>query len=260
MMIRARNFGYSHNFDQEVAKVRLVGEQIEKSGKPVLTACGVQIASWAVQDYRARSEGRVAGGIGWRPITRGAAVTRLRARQPWKNDTAKLAALRDEAKPHLESLRRKLPAGPGDTKKRQRGYIAANAPEQKELDKIRKKRKTVKDRRKRQIDKEHASAKIGVDTGRLVNSLVFGVPELSSVRAVPLKPGTEQPPRAEFRIQDSGSNATLRMGSNMQYAVHFDRLRPIFPDGFIDEQRKTQLEAIALKVTQNIVDKLGGKS
>lgn len=258
MMIQASGFHFSSvALDQEVATVRLVSQRLIENRKTILTAMGVQAASWAVQDYRAKSEGKAAAGITWAPITRGAAATRLAARAPWQNDSAALAQLHAQELPLKEELRKKLPKG--SKKKSNRGKIASDFYENSSKWKsIRKKRKTIKERRQRNIDKEHSAAKIGIDTGRLVNSIVYDVPELSSVKA----------PKSSAIVSQGGKKVafgitkgvfivtehSVTLGTNMQYATDFDRLRPIFPVQF-DATRTAALNNIATKTAQAIIDK-----
>lgn len=259
-MIRPFNPLDSNELKAEHERWKKIRASLTTIGKETLTAFGVQMASWAVQDYRARSEGNQAAGVVWAPITRSAAVTRLRARAPWQDDSASLASLHEQEKPLKEQLRKKLPKGRDAKKAKQRGRIAADfQAKSKEWQAIKRKRKTIKDRRKRNIEKEHASAKIGIDTGRLVNSIVYGVPELASVRA----------PKTSAIVGQGGNNIAFGMtkgvfrltptsvtiGTQMQYADHFDRLRPIFPDGFLAGNRLDSLKSIADKVLQSKIER-----
>jgi len=120
-------------------------------------------------------------------------------------------------------------------------------------DAAKRKRKGLRERRRKMIDKELASARIGIDTGRLVNSLTYGVDQLRSVR-VPKFEG-EAPPRAIFEID----RYSLRMGSNLNYAGYFDALRPIFPPTFINGQRQQSLDKIVHRVMQEKANDIMGR-
>lgn len=255
MMIRqGPGFRFTMTLDEEIQRVQLVDKATQDASREIMTAIGVQVASWAVQDYQARARGQQAGGAQWKPITEGAIRTRLAARQPWKDVGSQLRALRVLEKPLLDAMRMKLPKGKTPGKKKQRGAIASQfMQDTPELRQIKIKRRGLKAKRKNMIAKELSSARIGIDTGRLVNSLVYGVDELRSVR-VPKFSG-EAPPRALFEM----SRFSLRMGSNLSYAKHFDQLRPIFPPGFIDAQRQQKLDKVVALVMQKKVDDIMGR-
>ncbi|NDF13331.1 MAG: hypothetical protein EB060_11025, partial [Proteobacteria bacterium] len=116
------------------------------------------------------------------------------------------------------------------------------------------KRASIKKKREAMFSKESGSSKIGVDTGRLVNSLVYGVPALSSVK-VGIRPSTNADLTPGIFALEGDS---LRLGSVMKYAGYFDEIRPIFPEGFIDEARKKQLDDLADKALNAFIEK-GGK-
>lgn len=250
MMIRqGPGFRFTMTLDEEVQRVQLVDKATQDSSREILTAMGVQCASWAIQDYQSRARGQQAAGVQWNPITEGAIRTRLAARQPWKNIGSQLEALAAQQKPIMDELRRKMPKGKDPKKTKQRGKIAKDFEENNAvLRGIKKKRQALRAKRKSMIAKELSSARIGIDTGRLVNSIVYGVDQLRSVR-VPKFSG-EAPPRALFEID----RYSLRMGSNLSYAKHFDKLRPIFPPGFIDGARQQKLDKVVALVMQKKVD------
>lgn len=224
---------------------------LAKPRRQALVTGGVQIISWAVQDYRERARGGTAGGISWRRLTRGAIRTRLSRFAAWKTERAKLASLRQQEAPILAELRRTLPRGA--KYKANRGAIASKfAEDNKALKRIRKQRASIRAARNKRTDAMLAKHEIGVDTGRLVNSLVFGVPELAAVR-VPKNAG-EAPPKAEFKVADS----TVTVGSNLVYAPAFDRLRPIFPPGFISKERQEKLDEIAVRIFRKHLRQVNG--
>lgn len=262
MMIRARGFSFEMTLDQQVARLEQMSRMYEEAAPTALKAMGVQAVSWAVQDYRARSDGKSAAGVSWKEIGKGAAISRLRHRAPWANDRSKLEKIREEEKPLKEMLRRKLPRG--GKKKPNRQAIAnqfMETREGKKLGKLKNRRKSIREKRKEQIAKEYGSARTGIDTGRLINSLVYGVSELAS--GIPgLIPGIRVPePRdnssyltddekiaaqrkpADFEV----SGSVIHLGSNMRYAAKFAEKRPIFPTGFISEERRNKLKALAKK-------------
>lgn len=243
-------FSYSTNFDRVAIQLRETITRVEQSIPAVLKAIGVQAVAWVVQDYRERSTGASVGGVAWKPLTESAIRTRLAGRTPWQRQRDQLIALREEERPILERLRRMLPSDKskqinGDKAKgrRVRGFLAREFEKKNpELRKIRKKRQTIRSQRKAAIAKELSSAQIGVDTGRLVNSLVFGVPELASIKT----PKSAPSEKALFEVQGQ----TINIGSVMKYAKHYDALRPIFTPDFIDQQRRESLERTIEKVVR----------
>lgn len=249
-------------FAELAAQVLGSAEEIQKHSRDIVTAIGVQAVAWAVQDYRDRSERKSAGGIQWPVLTDSAIVTRLAARKPWQTLQGQMEALRKQAEPVLEELRRKLPSNKAKTKSgktlaasvrgKQRGRIARDFEElDKRLENIRKRRADVRAKKRALVTKEKSEAKIGVDTGRLVNSLVYGVPELADIKPPPMRPGTPNPPRA---IWDVAKNS-VTIGSNMSYAGYFDLLRPIIGVNFLDAARVAELEDTGREQIQAIVDK-----
>lgn len=246
----------------ELARWARLKSQADDIRRKALVAMGVQMAAWGIQDFRDKSEGRVAQGIKWPKITRAAAVSRLRARMPWKNDTAELKALRAAEALIVAEVRRMLPRNAAKTKggktlskearQRQRGaIIAAELKKRGDWRKIKRARKTVKARRKRMIDKEHAAAKIGVDTGRLVNSITYGVPELREIKVPALKAGAETPTRGLWIL----GTRSIEIGSRMPLAVWFDSRRTIFPASFIDSRRGAELRELATGVVRSAVER-----
>ncbi len=106
----------------------------------------------------------------------------------------------------------------------------------------------AKERRRDYIQKQLAGAKTGIDTGRLVNSLVHGVPglKMQPVPGRPTKPKDEPIKPAIFQPDHNG----ITVGTNMSYAKHFDADRPIFGPGFLNADRQAKLGALAIKAHQ----------
>lgn len=101
-----------------------------------------------------------------------------------------------------------------------------------------KRLKTDKAKQKK-LTKGRVGAKIGVDTGRLVNSLKAGA-------------GADQ----VKQITDT----SVVVGSQVNYAKWFDEDRPIFGPGFIDATRQRELEALAARVYERAIQEgLEGK-
>ena len=256
MMIRARGFSFEMTLDQEATRLRALARHLEDATPTVLTAMGVQAVSWAVQDFRERSNGGNAAGVSWAPITLSGARTRLAGRAPYRNDSRSLKGLREAEKPILEMLRKRLPAG--QDKAKNRAAIASNfmakTPEGKELRSIQKTRQKIRDKRRKQIEREKSSAKVGVDTGRLVNSLVYGVADLSSIKT-PKGKDSEAPreglKRAAFDIQGN----SIRVGSNMKYAGYFDERRPIFGPDFMSSDRKQKMDRLIEQAIDKYLEK-----
>ena len=256
MMIRARGFSFEMTLDQEATRLRALARHLEDATPTVLTAMGVQAVSWAVQDFREKSNGGTAGGNSWKPISLSGARTRLAGRDAYRSDSKSLKGLRDAEAPLREMLRKRLPAG--KNKAPNRGAIASNfmdkTPEGKEIRSIQKTRKKIRDKRRKQIEREKNSAKVGVDTGRLVNSLVYGVADLSSIKT-PKGKDSEAPreglKRAAFDIQGN----VIRIGSNMKYAGYFDERRPIFGPDFMSSERKQKMDRLIEQAIDRYLEK-----
>lgn len=244
------------NFSQVIARLRVAKAKTPDVQQQAHRAIGVQAVAWAVQDYRTRARGGTdPSGASWRPITRDAIRSRLAKRAPWKSIGDQLRSLSQQDAPLRDELRRRMPKGAG--KGAQRAAIARDyAEKDKRLAANRRKRKTLRAKRERLVDKEHAKHEIGVDTGRLIASLTHGERELASIR-VP-RPKGPPPPKAEFRT----TRTSVTVGSNLEYAEHFDRLRPIFPDGFITGDRRRSLEKIVHDLFESHLRKSieGGRS
>lgn len=244
-------FRLSSDIDEEVARLKALPQFILDAEESVLKAIGVQVISWAVQDYRARSEGQEAGGVTWKPLSDGAIYSRISARTPWQRDTAQLAALRDQEKPILEELRRKLPKGKTPAKKKARAAIAKKFSEERaDLRRIKSSRKRIREKRKKMFEKEKAAAKIGIDTGRGINSLVFGVADLKSVKTGTKIADTSGMTNAVFDV----GQGQITVGSGMKYMGYFAELRPIFPPGFIDQSRQAQLTELAEQIIAKVIE------
>lgn len=247
MMLRRRGFHFSMPLDQEVLRVQQFAKHLTDISPKVLTAVGIQAVSWVVRDFRTKSDRQSAAGVQWRTIGIPACVKRVAGRPLWKKQQAQLLELREQQEPLVEALRMMLPPGP--TKDANRRSIAQKFKETKEgkaLAKIRKKRAAIRDKRKKEILKEHQGHRIGVDTGRLVNSLVYGVQELSNISAPKMRAGAKPPDRAFFDM----NGFSIRVGSRMDYAEEFDRLRPIFSPNFIDPTRRQLMDKLIEKTIE----------
>mgnify|MGYP000906855358 FL=1 len=268
MMIRARGFSFEMTLDQEATRLRALARHLEDATPTVLTAMGVQAVSWAVQDFRERSNGGNAAGVSWAPITLSGARTRLAGRAPYRNDSRELKSLHEQEKPLLEKLRRKMPSnkrlagqkqvyGPKKTPGMIRGKLARNFMETEDGQKIveiRKNRQKIKKRRAKQIEREKSNAKVGVDTGRLVNSLVYGVADLSSIKT-PKGKDSEAPRENLKRAAFDISGNVIRVGSNMKYAGYFDERRPIFGPDFMSSDRKQKMDRLIEQAIDKYLEK-----
>lgn len=98
------------------------------------------------------------------------------------------------------------------------------------------------------VQKQLAGVKTGIDTGRLVNSLIYGVSglKMQPVTGNPAKPKDEPIKEAIFVPDHSG----ITVGTNMSYAKHFDADRPIFGPGFLNADRQRQLGDLAARAHQ----------
>ncbi len=241
-------FTLQSDFAQVAARLRVAKAKLPEAQKAGMRGVGVQVVSWAILDFRKRGSGAAAGGTRWRPITLAAIATRLAKRSPWRSITDSLHAMTIQEKQLREELAVKMPKA-GTAK--QRGAIAHAFDEKNPLIvKNRKSRKRLKAKRKGMINKEFANHTIGVDTGRLVNSLVHGEPALAKAGAPRQRLGSP-PPKATFRV----SSVEVTAASNLEYAKHFDKIRAIYPAQMIDGQRVEELEELLSDVQDEVIRK-----
>lgn len=210
-----------HNLHALAARLAKLNGELPIVRKTILTAVGVQVQSWGFQDFRERARGAAAGGLSWTPIGELAIAGRLLKRKAG------------------EKILRMLPGGASGVRRKQRAAILATAvfgplppvSGRKQKPAVRQR---VQARRRalqafaRQVKKEFARHEIGVDTGRLVNSLAFGK-------------GGKNVPGQVFQIQGK----SVIVGTIVSYAKNFDGRRPIFGAQFIDGGRKKSLEKLA---------------
>lgn len=247
MMLRkvgGSGFNIQHNFAEVVGRIRLAKAQLVQARPVALRAVGVRVLSWALQDFRAKSRGETAGGVKWKPTSEAGLISRARKRKPWKSLQDEKRRLHEEEAPILEELRlvsrRDREGGFQAMRAAAReAYLDKNPDKRKKLDQIKKKRKALREKRRRMIDKEKSGAKTGVDTGRLANSLKFG--ERQTVGST--SSGTV------FQV----ASTSVTVGSQIEYAEAFDKRRPIFGPGFLDAGRKKQLEEIVVRVQEKAV-------
>ena len=235
-------FTVSHNLDVLAQRMDSASSKVFDVSTPALMECGVFLMGEAQRDYRAKSKGRAdeAGNL-WLRITEGAIRSRFwrtRRNSRYVKLLADIERLRNKEATLLESLFAQLPPGP--EKASQRRAIARdwreNSKEGKEATKTRNNIRAKQEQRRSIVASEHASAAIGVDSGRLVNSLTFGAAEAIS----------------EIVGQ------TLKLGTRIVYAVWFDYMRPIFPENFLTPRRKDRCLAILKKhAERGIQDTLG---
>jgi hypothetical protein len=238
----AGHFQLKSNFAQTILQLKQLRVALPKTTTIAMRAVGVQVASWAIQDFRTKANGGTdPGGVSWRPITRGAIRTRLAKRAPYQTAAAQLKSLTAADRPLLERLRRRMRAGAKFAANR-RAIARAFEKDNPDLASHRRRRQQIKRKRKQDIDREFGNHDIGIDTARLVNSLVFGEPALASIR-VPTVKGAP-PPKALFMVTPN----SVSLGTNMSYAAAFDRLRPILSDSMITPDRKQKLEALVVGV------------
>lgn len=164
---------WSDNINEVTAQLRQLRDKYPAILKDTMKIVGVQMLSWAKQDFEKRAKGDEAGGISWEPIGREGARSRLRKLGSYKKlDKASKTAL---------------------------------------------------------IDQTVAQHTIGVDTGRLRNSL--GVGSAESI--------------------NEATESYVVVGTKNSIAEYYDEKRPIFGDGFISSGRVNQIEEIVEKKVED---------
>jgi hypothetical protein len=218
-------------------KAGLAQKNVAAAREPAMKAVGVRVLSWGYQDFRAKSKGETAGGQTWHAITDAAVWSRARKSQTYINTIAAARALYGEP-PMPEELRKRLPKGKGKHLQAVRGaiirkYMATHPDYDRAVKSAQKKRQAIRGKREKLFEKANAKKKIGVDTGRLANSLVFGKPgNLFTVSSLSVTVGA----------------SAIDPKTGKDYAVYFDEDRKIFGDGFIDAKRQEALEKIFERV------------
>lgn len=230
----------AHNFAEVVGRIETAKSQMPAAKMEAMKAVGVQVLSWAFQDFRAKSRSETVGGVQWVPITDAALVSRLAKRAPWKAVQAAKRSL--HGMPEMPAdLKKKLPKGTGERLNKVRAAIIwAYRKKHPEYDQaIRKaqaERAKLRGKRNALLAKEKTGAKIGVDTGRLANSLKFG--QRGNVYDV--------------------KTTSVTVGSHIEYAKFFDEKRPIFGPQFLNAERKQKLDKLVERVVKKVEKMLGG--
>lgn len=242
--------GIEHEFHQLAFRFDKASQATVESRGIILRATGVQCLSWGFRDFRMKArKGTDAAGQSWKDITRSAFVSRLAKRSPYQQLLSQRHELTAKEKALTKDIAKGMPKGKSAGKAKIRAGIAWRFYEANpELRKIQKQRANVRKKQQALIDKEASQYEIGVDTGRLVNSLTFGIKELAT-QQVKGKPGDKQPPPAILNIEPNA----VTVGSALEYAAYFDAKRPIFGPNFITPDRQKQLEARAVRLFEKLV-------
>ena len=250
MLMKGGGGNIEHEFEQLAFRFDKASQATVESRGIILRSAGVQCLSWAFRDFRAKArKGTDAAGGSWADITRSAFVSRLAKRSPYQRLLSQRHELTAREKELTKDIAKGMPKGSSAGKAKARAAIAWQFYEANpELRKIQKNRAAIRKKQQAMIDKESSQYEIGVDTGRLVNSLTFGIKELAS-QQVKSKPGEKQPPPAVLKIEPNA----VTVGSALEYAAHFDAKRPIFGPNFITPERQKQLENKAVKLFEKLV-------
>ena len=114
--------------------------------------------------------------------------------------------------------------------------------------------------RQKTMDAKAAGAKIGVDTGRLVNSLTPGVgtsalaATAATATAAAQTATTATSAGAGDTLLQTGANH-VTVGTNVNYAPYFDEDRPIFGPHFLSPARRAVLERLVVDATERHLKK-----
>lgn len=235
----------------ELAKAFEVAAANVAMNRPVvLRALAVQNLTWAMRDFRDKSRGQRGGdGVQWSPIEAETVRNRLRKLKAYRTRSESVKAARAKVKQRTTEARKakaKIGQVRGDVKamrKAVRSFKAAT----KRLASAKTRLAKAKDSRTQYVAKVGAGAKIGIDTGRLVNSLVSGVRGITSVEPFTPKPGnSDAVPPALVEFDAFG----FTVGTVVKYAKWFDEERPIFGIGFHSPQRVTAMSQLAARAHQ----------
>jgi len=244
MIQKGYGMEFSHNLEVVAHRLQLASDAVRKVAPVALTEVGVYVLGEVMRDYRAKSKGQAdKAGNTWPMITRGAIITRFHRRpsSPYMKATADIIRMRNEEQTVLEDLRRRLPRGRSPARNAQRGAIASawyETPAGRKAKGIRKRINTKRTSRRGMVDRDHSKAAIGVDTGRLVNSLDF----------------RKQSPEMLL----NATATTVTVGTVVSYAKHFDAKRAIIASNFMTPARVQRCESIMKKHVDRVIkDTLG---
>lgn len=233
----------------EAAQVALM-----QSRPTLLRALGVQMLSWGFQDYREKSRGSIGGdGVAWSPIKPETIKGRIRKLKAYKNKSAsvKNARLRIvAAKTKVRVARSSVRLAKIGTKQHTKA-VAKLKQAKKQVATSKGRLTKAKTARQKYLAPHLENSRIGIDTGRLTNSLLYGVPEIKTrpVTGNAVKPGDEPTQPAVFLVDHS----SVTVGTNMSYAKYFDEDRPIFGPGFLNAARQVKLSNLAAKAVRIII-------
>lgn len=195
--------------DQVAASIKLAGRNVVAARKAALDAIGLQLTAWAQLDFRDKSAGKTAGGVTWKPIK----ITTIGGRLIGASDNTTGRRTRSGVGEQVRRMLRRDAKGGNRAMRAGIIYRACTDP-------------SFVPAFFAKVQTEWANHKIGVDTGRLANSMKAGQP-------------------GHFR--KTGGNA-VTIGSQIKYAKFFDAVRPIFGPNFIDQHRQKALEDMAVRV------------
>lgn len=163
-------------------------------------------------------------------------------RAKWKHEIAQrkfkkaktwTASERRAARRELNSAKRRVDSLQRQAERERRGIQAGS----RRVDKAAASRTKL-------IERLTAGAKIGIDTGRLANSLVSGIREIRSGEPFKPAPGNSEPvPPALLELDAFG----FTVGTAVKYAKWFDQERAIFGIGFHSPQRIEAMSQLAAR-------------
>jgi hypothetical protein len=212
LTVRHTLYGLSARFKR--ASTAMKGE----AGRQAMTAIGLQTLGWTIEDYRAKARGGTdEAGVKWPRIRRESIASRLLKRKV--------------GLPVLKMLRR------GSANRKRNAaiiWLAANDP-------------GFMPEFYRAVSTEHARHEVGIDTGRQVSSLSYGVP--GAPRPGPIQHTSEAPSKAVWVVKE----ASVELGTRQRYAGWFAARRPIFPRGMISPRRKKVLAVIWSRVAMSVL-------
>lgn len=201
-------------------RLRLAGRNVRAARKAALDAIGLQLTAWAQQDFREKSAGKTAGGVKWKPIS----IMTIGGRLVAAADSTTGRRTRSGAGQTVRRMLRRNAKGGNHAMRAAIIYRAVTDP-------------TFVPEFFAKAQMEWANHKIGVDTGRLANSLKAGQP-------------------GHFR---SDAINSVTVGSQVVHAKFFDALRPIFGPNFVDAKRQKILEDMAVRVYDRHIQQQQGK-
>lgn len=217
-----------------MAQIRISGNALPPDLQQTLVAMVIPLAADAVlqhahADFQTKSEGgQGLDGVTWPPTTAAGILSRAQRDPAWAALLQERREITEEERDVMSEIRASGVLRKGDEWAQYRRNYIGNHPEWKSVHAA---RQEIRGRQQQVINK-HDTGVTGIDTSSLLDSLVPGAP--GNVR----------------EIHDNSAT----VGTQVEHAGYFDRLRPVFPETlpveFLDSVEEQLRPDVELMVQQ----------